>query len=70
MTLALIDGGRVGLRPPVIAAGMVFVVAVAGFVVIERRVAAPMLPLSLFGNATFSGGNAVGLLINLGFTVA
>jgi DHA2 family methylenomycin A resistance protein-like MFS transporter len=26
-----------------------------------------MLPLGLFGDATFSGGNAVGLLINLGF---
>ncbi len=67
LTLALIEGGHVGLRPLVIVAGVVFVAAVAGFVVIERRVPAPMLPLGLFGNATFSAGNAVGLLINLGF---
>jgi DHA2 family methylenomycin A resistance protein-like MFS transporter len=67
LTLALIEGGHAGLRPLVIAAAVVFVVAVVGFVVIERRMPAPMLPLGLFGDATFSGGNAVGLLINLGF---
>ncbi len=67
LTLALIEGGHVGLRPLVIVAAVVFVAAVAGFVVIERRVPAPMLPLGMFGDATFSGGNAVGLLINLGF---
>ena len=67
LTLALIEGGHVGLSPLVIAAAVVSVAAVAGFVAIERWVPAPMLPLSLFGNATFSGGNAVGLLINLGF---
>jgi DHA2 family methylenomycin A resistance protein-like MFS transporter len=67
LTLALIEGGHVGLRPLVLAAAVVFVVAVVGFVIIECRVSAPMLPLGLFGDATFSGGNAVGLLINLGF---
>jgi DHA2 family methylenomycin A resistance protein-like MFS transporter len=67
LTLALIEGGHVGFSPLVIAAAVVFVAAVAGFVVIERRVPAPMLPLDLFGNAPFAGGNAVGLLINLGF---
>jgi DHA2 family methylenomycin A resistance protein-like MFS transporter len=67
LTLALIEGGQVGVRPQVIAAAVVFVVAGACFVLIERRVPAPMLPLGLFGNAMFSGANAVGLLINLGF---
>ncbi|HEX5347249.1 MAG TPA: hypothetical protein VFW64_09160 [Pseudonocardiaceae bacterium] len=67
LTLALIEGGHVGLSPLVIAAAVVFVASVAGFVAIERWVPAPMLPLSLFRKATFSGGNAVGPLINLGF---
>ena len=45
----------------------VFVAGLAAFVAIERAVAAPMLPLRLFRNVTFASGNAVGLLINLGF---
>lgn len=67
LTLALIEGGHGGSTPLVGAAGGVFLAAVAGLIAIERRVSTPMLPLTLFGNATFSGGNAVGLLINLGF---
>jgi len=67
LTLALIEGGHRGLTPLVVAAGGVLVAASAAFVTIERRAAAPILPLGLFANPTFSGANAVGLLINLGF---
>jgi MFS transporter, DHA2 family, methylenomycin A resistance protein len=66
LILALIEGGHGGLNLLVSGAGGVFCAAMAAFIVIERRVRAPMLPLSLFRNATFSGGNAVGLLTNLG----
>jgi DHA2 family methylenomycin A resistance protein-like MFS transporter len=45
----------------------VFVAAAAAFVAIERSVRSPMLPLATFANPSFSAGNIVGLLINLGF---
>ncbi len=38
----------------------------AAFVAAERRSGEPMLPLAYFRSAAFSGGSAVGLLINLG----
>jgi DHA2 family methylenomycin A resistance protein-like MFS transporter len=67
LALALIEGGHAGLTPLVISAAAVFVAASAAFIVIEHRVAHPMLPPDLFRDATFAGGNLVGLLINLGF---
>jgi DHA2 family methylenomycin A resistance protein-like MFS transporter len=67
LTLALIEGGHAGLTPLVISAAAVCVAASAAFIIIEHRVAHPMLPPALFRNATFTGGNLVGLLINLGF---
>jgi DHA2 family methylenomycin A resistance protein-like MFS transporter len=67
LTFALIQGGHHGVSPLVGAAAVVFLVAAAAFVVIERRAAAPMLPPGLFRDRGFSGGNAVGLLLNLGF---
>lgn len=67
LTIALIDGGRDGLTPSAVAAGLVFVVAAIAFVVIERRASAPMLPLDLFTDPVFTGATTVGLLINLGF---
>jgi DHA2 family methylenomycin A resistance protein-like MFS transporter len=67
LTFTLIEGGRDGLTPAVVAGGVVFVVGLLAFVAIERSVAHPMLPLGLFGRRTFSSGNTVGLLINLGF---
>src|SRR4051794_40472052 len=59
LTFALIEGAA--------AAFVVAAVAAVAFVVIERRVAQPMLPLGLFRRAGFSSGTLVGLLINLGF---
>jgi DHA2 family methylenomycin A resistance protein-like MFS transporter len=67
LTLALIEGGDSGFGVVVVGAVVVFVVATAGFIVVEQRVAEPMLPLSLFRDPTFAGGSMVGLLINLGF---
>ena len=67
LAFALIEGGHNGLTGPVIGATGLFVVAAAAFVLVERRVAEPMVPLRLFRHAGFSGGSVVGLLINLGF---
>ncbi len=63
----MIEAGRGALSPMVGAAAAVAAAGLLGFVVIERRVASPMLPLELFHHPGFSGGNAIGVLINLGF---
>ncbi len=67
LTFALIEGGSGVVTVPVVVAAGISAAAVAAFLAIERASAAPMLPLRMFRNATFSSGNAVGLLINLGF---
>jgi DHA2 family methylenomycin A resistance protein-like MFS transporter len=67
LTFALIEGGRAGPGPRVMLAALVFLAATGGFLAMQRRARDPMLPLGLFRNATFAGGNAVGLLINFGF---
>jgi DHA2 family methylenomycin A resistance protein-like MFS transporter len=67
LTFALIEGGDSGVTALVVAAIVVFAVTLAGFIVVEQRSAEPMLALGLFRDRTFAGGNAVGLLINLGF---
>jgi MFS transporter, DHA2 family, methylenomycin A resistance protein len=67
LTLALIEGGHPGETPVTVIGAAVFVIGTATFLVVERRAEDPMLPLELFGNATFAGGNVVGLLINFGF---
>jgi MFS transporter, DHA2 family, methylenomycin A resistance protein len=68
LTFGLIEARTRGWTSPVIL-GVFAVAALLGvaFVRIERRSPDPMLPLGLFGDRAFSAGNAVGLLINLGF---
>ncbi|MFD7500609.1 DHA2 family efflux MFS transporter permease subunit [Streptomyces sp. NPDC059850] len=67
LALTMIEGGRSGVNALVALSALVFVLAGAAFVAVERAVRAPMLPLGLFRTPTFAGGTAVGLLINLGF---
>ena len=67
LTAALIEGGSSGLTPLAVTAGVVCLAATSAFIAIERRGADPMLPLDLFSDRSFSAGNAIGLLINLGF---
>lgn len=68
---ALLRAGSVGWASPrtllPLAAGLL---AAAGFVAVERRAAAPMLPPRLFGSAAFSAGNAVMFLVNAVLTGA
>jgi MFS family permease len=61
VTFALIEAGSGGER--VWVAGLVGVMALVGFVVVERRSAAPMLPLELFRSRTFSGANLLTLFM-------
>jgi EmrB/QacA subfamily drug resistance transporter len=60
---ALIEGPSNGWSAGAIALGGLGVVALVAFVVIERRVANPMVPLTMFRSRQFSGANAVTLLV-------
>jgi DHA2 family methylenomycin A resistance protein-like MFS transporter len=68
LAAAMIEGGAVGwTRPLVLAAFLLFVLAAVAFVWIEMNSQAPMLPLSLFKNQTFSATALIGLLMNTAF---
>ncbi|MER7845230.1 MFS transporter [Kitasatospora sp. NPDC096077] len=68
MTFAIIEGGHQGWSSPTaVAAAALFAVCGVLFVLVERRVVNPMLPLSLFRQVTFSSATVVGLLLNVGF---
>lgn len=68
LTSALIEAGPLGWGAPLVLGGIVvFGLAAVGFVVLERRSDAPMLPLDLFGNRRFSASAVIGVLLNLGF---
>jgi Major Facilitator Superfamily len=68
LTIALNEAGSLGWGAPLVLGGFVLCVAgLAGFLVAERRSAAPMLPLALFRRAEFTASVGVGVLLNLGF---
>jgi MFS transporter, DHA2 family, methylenomycin A resistance protein len=68
LTFALIEARTRGWVSPAVMGGLILAaLSAAAFIAVERRSANPMLPLGLFRDAAFAGGNAVGLLINLGF---
>jgi len=48
---------------PIIGLGVGAVAAIAGFVLVERRAAEPVLPMYLFRNRVFSAAGAVGLVV-------
>ena len=55
--------GGVGSEGLAVAAGVAGAVALVAFLVVESRVAAPMLPLGMFRSRQFSAGNAVTFLV-------
>jgi EmrB/QacA subfamily drug resistance transporter len=60
---ALIQGPGDDWSTSTIVLGLVGVLALVLFVVVERRVPNPMVPLSMFRSRQFSGANAVTLLV-------
>ncbi len=54
-----------GCWPEIIALIAIGVVAIGAFVLVESRVAEPILPLSLFRNRTFAVTSAVGFVVGL-----
>jgi EmrB/QacA subfamily drug resistance transporter len=66
LTYALIEANTYGWTSArILGAFVVAVVALASFIVIERRRRDPMLPLELFRNRTYTGANLVMLLVAL-----
>jgi EmrB/QacA subfamily drug resistance transporter len=66
LTYGLIEGNTYGWTSArIVVAFVVAVVALVGFVLLERHQRRPMLDLSLFRNRTFAGANAVMLLVAL-----
>ena len=64
LTWSLIAAARRGLTDAlVIAAGVIGVALLGGFLVHERRTRHPMLPPAIFRSRQFSGANAVTLLV-------
>jgi EmrB/QacA subfamily drug resistance transporter len=60
----LIEAGSLGLANPVALGALIAgSLALAGFVVVEARSPAPMVPLSLFRSSTFSGANLLTFLL-------
>jgi MFS transporter, DHA2 family, methylenomycin A resistance protein len=65
-TGAIIEWRPLGLSHPVVAGGFALaLIAAVALVVVEKRVASPMLPLSLFSKRTFSAAVLFGICVNL-----
>ncbi len=68
LTYALIQVNAYGIQSrEVMLSAAGFVMATALFIMVERRVAAPMLPLYLFANKQFSAAALIGVMINFSF---
>ncbi|MEU4471952.1 MFS transporter [Micromonospora sp. NPDC023888] len=66
---AMIQGGRDGYASPVVlAAWIIALVALVGFVLVELRASAPMLDVRLFRSASFSAVMVVAAVSLFGFT--
>jgi EmrB/QacA subfamily drug resistance transporter len=65
LVLALVEGNGWGWGSArIVALGMVTVVGLVAFVLLEPRVREPMVDFSLFRSKTFVGANAVGFIVS------
>lgn len=60
---ALISSGERGISPAVAVAGTLGLVALAAFVVVERRGSHPLIPPRIFGSRQFTAANVVTFLM-------
>lgn len=68
LAMALIDAGHLGwTHPRIIIALLVAAIGAVAFIAIEHRKAAPMLPLSLFRERTFTIASISGILVNFAY---
>ncbi|MGQ0480493.1 MAG: MFS transporter [Pseudonocardia sp.] len=63
LTFGLTAAGERGLDPTVVVAALLGLLTLMAFVLVQRRVAHPLMPLSMFGDRTFRAANLVTLLI-------
>lgn len=70
LTWALTVAPKQGADAAVIGVGVLGLASLIGFVLIERNAANPMAPLTLFKSATFSGVNALTLVLYAAFSGA
>jgi len=64
LVFGLIESQRLGSGQPVVVASLlVGILGLAAFLVLERRLAHPMLPLALFRSRTFTGTNLLTFLL-------
>ncbi|WP_116707842.1 MFS transporter [Actinomycetospora cinnamomea] len=63
LTWALTAAGEDGTTPAVLVTAAAGVLALAAFVLVERRARAPLVPGELFADARFTGANLVTLLV-------
>lgn len=67
LALGFIEGPGWGWRsPPILGCTAACIASAAAFIAVERRTAAPMLPLSIFRNAAFSAAVADATLMAFG----
>jgi Na+/melibiose symporter-like transporter len=71
VTWALIEAGERGATAGVLSAGAIGLISLAGFVVVERTIRHPMLPLDIFRSRQFTAANLVTLIVyaSLGITM-
>ncbi len=62
-TYSMVYGPTDGLRPPVVVATLVAVVATVGFFSVERRAPNPMVPLAVFRVRQFTAANLVTFVV-------
>jgi DHA2 family methylenomycin A resistance protein-like MFS transporter len=68
LTGSIIEGEPLGWTHPAVLGGMaLFVLAGIGFLLVESRSAAPMMPLGLFRHPVFSAVSLIGFLLNAGY---
>ena len=64
LVFGLIEAGALGLgHPKVLIALAIGATSLGGFIMVEARVASPMMPLSLFRSRTFAGANLLTFLL-------
>jgi EmrB/QacA subfamily drug resistance transporter len=64
LVYGFIESASLGWRSPLVFGSLIVgLICVVGFVVVEARVAAPMLPLMLFRSRSFSGANLLTLVL-------
>ena len=66
-TFALVEGPGRGLSPVIVLAGAGGLAAAIAFVLVERRVRNPMLPVTIFESRQFSAANALTFVIYAAF---